>query len=76
MLTEEERAFVNHRSSIDFVILRKMNKSCALIIEVDGFASHENAPEQLHCDKLEDSILKKYNIPFLQLPTNGSREKQ
>lgn len=76
LLTEEERAFVNHRSSLDFVILRKMDKSCAMVIEVDGFTSHENAPEQLHRDKLKDSILKKYNIPFLRLPTNGSREKQ
>ena len=46
------------------------------MIEVDGFAFHENRPEQLKRDALKDSILKKYEIPLLRLATNGSGEQE
>lgn len=75
LLTDEEIQYVNHRASVDFIIYHKMDKCCALVIEVDGFQYHENNPEQLNRDKIKNSILKKYRIPLLRLPTNGSGEK-
>lgn len=75
LLTDEEKQYVNNRASVDFVIYRKMDKSYVLIIEVDGFKYHENNPDQLYRDKLKNSILDKYRIPFLRLPTNGSGER-
>lgn len=76
LLDEEERNFVNHRSSVDFVVFYKQDKSSVLVVEVDGFAFHENNPEQLRRDRIKDSILKKYGIPLLRLPTNGSGEAE
>ncbi len=76
LLTAEEKRYVNNRASLDFVVFYKQDKSCALVIEVDGFAYHENNPEQLHRDKLKDSILNKYGIPLLRLASNGSGEQK
>lgn len=76
LLTEEELKFINNRASLDFVIYFKQDKSCALVVEVDGFAYHENNPEQKRRDMLKDSILNKYEVPLLRLPTNGSRERE
>lgn len=75
-LSDEELAYVNNRASLDFVVYYKQDKSCNLVVEVDGFAFHENRPEQLKRDALKDGILKKYNIPFLRLATNGSGERE
>ena len=75
-LSGEELAYVNNRASLDFVVYYKQDKSCKLVVEVDGFAFHENRPEQLRRDALKDAILKKYEIPFLRLATNGSRERE
>lgn len=75
-LSEEELSFINHRASVDFVVYYKQDKSCKLIIEVDGFAFHENNPEQLKRDALKDAILSKYELNFLRLATNGSGEKE
>lgn len=76
LLTDDERNFINNRASLDFVIYYKQDKTCALVIEVDGFEFHENNQKQLQRDKKKDAILKKYKIPFLRLPTNGSGEKE
>lgn len=76
LLTPEELRFVNNRASLDFVVFYKQDKSCTLVVEVDGFDFHENNPEQLRRDALKDGILKKYEIPILRLATNGSREKE
>ena len=46
-LSEEERKFIKHRSSVDFVIYHKLDRSLALAIEVDGFEFHENKPDQI-----------------------------
>lgn len=73
-LNEEELNFVNNRASLDFVIFYKQDKSCVLVIEVDGFKYHENNPIQLQRDQIKDGILQKYDIPILRLPTNGSGE--
>ena len=71
---EEERLY--YYGSLDFVIFRKQDKTCVLVIEVDGFAFHENNPEQLENDRLKDSILAKYNIPIIRLASNGSMERE
>lgn len=75
LLTEQEEKFVRNRASLDFVVFYKQDKRCALVIEVDGFALHENQPEQLRRDAMKDEILGKYHIPFLRLATNGSQER-
>lgn len=75
-LTDSEKAFVNSKSAVDFVIYYKMDKTCVFVIEVDGFAFHENNPQQLQRDRMKDRILSKYNIPILRLATNGSGEKE
>lgn len=75
-LSDEEIAYVNNRASLDFVVYYKQDKSCKLVVEVDGFSFHENRPEQLKRDALKDAILKKYSIPFLRLATNGSGERE
>lgn len=76
LLTKEEFDFVKNRSSVDFLIHDKMDKTCILVIEVDGFSSHENKPKHLKHDKLKNSILEKYKIPLLRLKTNGSGERE
>lgn len=75
-LSDEEIAYINNRASLDFVIYYKQDKSCKLVVEVDGFSFHENRPEQLKRDALKDAILKKYSIPFLRLATDGSGERE
>lgn len=77
LLTEEETRFVNNRASLDFVVYYKLDKSCALVIEVDGVAFHENNPEQLRRDQMKDEILRKYEVPILRLATNevGSEKR-
>ncbi len=75
-LNKEELQYVNNRASLDFVVYRKIGKSCVLAIEVDGFEFHENKPKQLDRDRLKNSILEKYHIPLLRLPTNHSGEEE
>ena len=59
-----------------YVAKYKQDKTCKLVIEVNGFSFHENRPEQLRRDALKDAILTKNNIPFLRLATNGSGERE
>ncbi|MEK3732575.1 AAA domain-containing protein [Paenibacillus sp. FSL M8-0334] len=75
-LDEEERKFVKQRSSVDFVIYHKLDRSLALAIEVDGFAFHENNPEQLKRDKKKEEIFKKFGIELARFRTNESGEEQ
>ncbi len=75
-LNPDELSYVNHNASVDFVIYYKLNKRPILVIEVDGFAFHENNPKQLIRDELKKSILVKYKLPLLRLPTTGSGEKE
>ena len=76
LLTPEELNFVNNRASLDFVVYYKQDKACVLVVEVDGFAFHENNPDQKRRDVLKDVILAKYGVALLRLPTNGSRERE
>ncbi|GGA05014.1 DNA helicase [Paenibacillus marchantiophytorum] len=74
--TEKERSYIKHNASVDFVIYHSLNNKPVLLIEVDGFASHANNPEQLRRDELKDSIIKKYDVPFIRFPTTGSNERE
>ena len=74
LLDKREIDFINNRTFIDFVIYNRQDKKCVLTIEVDGFEYHENNPVQLKRDAVKQSILNKYGVPLLRLPTNGSNE--
>jgi hypothetical protein len=73
-LTLAQRAYVQHRASVDFVVYNQVTIEPLLAIEVDGFAFHENSPGQRARDALKDEILDAHQIPLLRLPTTGSRE--
>ena len=75
-LTLAQRAYVQHRASVDFVVYNRVTNQPLLAIEVDGFAFHENNPDQRARDALKDEILDAHQIPLLRLPTTGSREHQ
>jgi AAA domain-containing protein/uncharacterized protein DUF2726 len=75
-LTLVQRAYVQHRASVDFVVYNQVTNQPLLAIEVDGFAFHENSPDQRSRDALKDEILDAHQMPLLRLPTTGSREHQ
>ena len=75
-LTLEQRAYVQHRASVDFVVYNRVTNEPLLAIEVDGFAFHENNPDQLARDRLKNDILAAHHMPLLRLPTTGSGEHQ
>ena len=76
-LDENELKYAtNSLTHTDFLIYRKIDKTPVLVVEVDGYAFHANNPKQLERDRMKDAILKKYNIPILRLPTNGSGEEE
>ncbi|HUK69838.1 MAG TPA: DUF2726 domain-containing protein [Streptosporangiaceae bacterium] len=71
-----QRAYIQHRASVDFVVYNRLTNQPLLAIEVDGFAFHENSPDQRARDALKDEILDAHQMPLLRLPTTGSREHQ
>jgi len=73
-LTPAQRAYIQHRASVDFVVYNQVTNQPLLAIEVDGFAFHENRPDQRARDTLKDEILDAHQMPLLRLPTTGSRE--
>jgi len=75
ILDEDERRFVQHWASVDFVIYYKFDNSPVLAIEVDGFAFHENNPKQLERDKKKERIFEKYGVDLQRFPTTGSGEE-
>jgi hypothetical protein len=75
-LTLAQLAYVRHRASVDFVVYNRVTNQPLLAIEVDGFAFHENKPEQRERDALKDEILAARQMPLLRLATTGSREPQ
>lgn len=76
LLTDAEKNFSSQsRTSLDFLIFNKLTKTPVLAIEVDGYRYHRH-PDQIRRDTLKNSILQKYRIPLLRLPTNGSCEKE
>lgn len=76
-LDDNEYKFaMNHLTHTDFLIYSKVDKTPILVIEVDGYAFHEQNLVQLKRDKMKDEILSKYNIPILRLKTNESGEEE
>ena len=74
-LTEEERRYASPPNThVDFLIYNRISKTPVLVIEVDGFHYHKDGTVQAKRDKLKNSILAKYPISFLRLPTNRSYE--
>jgi len=73
-LTERERLFVKHRSSVDFVIYNRITREPLVTIEVDGVAYHPNSPQQLERDGIKDGILDAIGLKPLRLQTNKSGE--
>jgi hypothetical protein len=55
-------------------VYNRVTNQPLLAIEVDGFAFHENRPDQRARDALKDEILDAHQMPQLLLPTTGSRE--
>ncbi|MBE6579806.1 MAG: DUF2726 domain-containing protein [Ruminococcaceae bacterium] len=73
--TREVSFATNHLTHVDFLVFSKMTHRPVLVIEVDGFAYH-NEPKQQERDRVKNEILGKYNIPMLRLSTVGSGEKE
>ncbi|MDO5052626.1 MAG: AAA domain-containing protein [Pseudoclavibacter sp.] len=74
-LDERQRSFVRSVSAVDFAVYHRVSRRLLLAIEVDGTAFHENDPEQQRRDRMKASILRRYGVEVLSLPTNGSGEE-
>lgn len=75
-LTARQVSYVRRRASLDFVVYNRVTNQPLLAIEVDGFAYHENNPEQLKRDTIKNEILRIHNMPLLRLASTGSGEQQ
>lgn len=74
-LTDEECQYVSHPCThVDFLIYNRISKAPVVAIEVDGFHYHKQGTIQAKRDNLKDSVFRKYKIPLLRFPTNGSGE--
>jgi len=73
--TRELSFATNHLTHVDFLVYSKMTRRPVLVIEVDGFAYH-NDPKQQERDQVKNEILRKYELPLLRLSTVGSGEKE
>ena len=56
------------------MVYNRVTNQAMLVIEVDGFAFHENNPTQLARDAIKDEILRSRRMPLLRLATTGSDE--
>ena len=75
-LNSRELSFAtNHLTHVDFLVFSRLTYQPVLVVEVDGFAYHNNA-RQKERDQVKNSILEKYGIPILRLNTIGSGEMQ
>ncbi len=75
-LSLAQQSYVQHRASVDFIVYNQVTNQPLLAIEVDGFAFHENNPDQRSRDALKNEILGAHPMPLLRLPTTGSWEHQ
>jgi len=76
-LDENEKKYVrNILTRVDFVIFDKIGKAPRLAIEVDGASFHTEGTAQAERDKMKNSILEKYEIPFMRFRTDGSGEHE
>ncbi|ELC8332925.1 DUF2726 domain-containing protein [Clostridium perfringens] len=74
-LTEEEKLFIKRNSSCDFVIYFKVGKQPIGVIEVDGYAFHNNEKQRKR-DSLKNSILNKAGLEICRLSTIQSGEEE
>jgi AAA domain-containing protein/uncharacterized protein DUF2726 len=75
-LTAHQAGYVGNRASVDFVVYNRVTNQALLVIEVDGFAFHENRPGQRSLDALKDEILAAHRIRLLRLRTTDSGEER
>lgn len=76
-LNDEEAAYaMNILTHVDFLIYEKLSKQPILVVEVDGYAYHNQNTKQAQRDTLKDKILRKYFIPIARFKTNESNEKK
>lgn len=73
-LSDRERSFVKHRSSVDMVLFNRITHRPVLAIEVDGWKFHADDPEQLKRDEIKDGLLRRVGLPLLRLRTTGDSE--
>ena len=78
LLTEEEQRYGMHgNTSVDFLVFEKAtDKKPVLVIEVDGYKYHKKNTKQRERDKKKDTILGKYQIPYIRFNTVGSEEEK
>ena len=67
---------MNSPTHLDFLIFNKISKKAFLAVEVDGYSFHKAGTKQAERDKIKNTILEKYGIPYLRFATNGSGEKE
>ena len=73
-LTVAQATYVRNRCSLDFVVYRRIGRIPVLAVEVNGFAFHEDKPDQARKDLLKQQILEEYGLPLLSLATTESDE--
>ena len=71
ILTDEERKYIKHNSSVDFLIVNKFDNMPLVAIEVDGYEFHENNEEQRIRDIKKNSIFKKFGLKLCRFETIG-----
>lgn len=67
---------MNPATHVDFLIYNRISKKPILAIEVDGYYYHKEGSAQAERDKMKNTILDLYKIPYLRFATNGSSEKE
>jgi superfamily I DNA and/or RNA helicase/very-short-patch-repair endonuclease len=71
---EEARYAQNILTHVDFLIFDRIGKTPRLVIEVDGTKFHARGTRQADRDKLKNTILEKYKLPYRRFKTNESDE--
>ena len=74
LFSEDEVAFINNNSRLDFLLYSKIDKTPILAIEVDGVSFHDNELQQER-DNKKNHILDIIGLPLLRLSTDGHNER-
>lgn len=61
---------------VDFLIFSKLSRTAVLVVEVDGYEFHKNGSRQEERDRLKDSIMYKFKLPYIRFKTNESDEQK
>ena len=73
---KEKQYAQNILTHVDFLIFDKIGKVPRLVIEVDGAAFHAKGSRQAERDELKNSILEKYELPYVRFRTDQSGERK